>query len=103
MSADMQARIAEITAAAAARGIVEGHRVQVVGTERTGIVKRVEYDDVRVVWDEGSRHSPGVSAAWVALAKLRPVVGLGDNEFTQVGTFSTRDDGGIQQDEGAAL
>ncbi|WP_417554309.1 hypothetical protein [Microbacterium sp.] len=67
-----------LTTAAAARGIVVGGRVQVTGTERTGIVKRVEYNDVRVVWDEGSRHPklPTVSAAWVALHRLHPVAEL---------------------------
>lgn len=100
---NMQDKIAAITAASAARGIVKGSRVQVIGTERMGIVKRVEYNDVRVTWDEGSHHSPGVSASWCALAKLRPVTGLGDNEFTQVGTFHTTADGTIQQDEGRAL
>lgn len=100
---NMQDKIAAITAAGAAQGIVTGSRVQVIGTERTGIVKRVEYNDVRVIWDGGSHHSPGVSASWCALAKLHPVTGLGDNVFTQVGTFHTTADSTIQHDEGRPL
>ncbi|GAT74859.1 diacylglycerol kinase catalytic region [Microbacterium sp. HM58-2] len=78
--------------------IVEGARVRVVGTQRTGVVKRVERDTTRVIWDEGSCHNPNVAAAWVATAKLSPVAGLGDNVFEQVGTFHTEADGTITPD-----
>jgi hypothetical protein len=73
MNSSMKAKIAAITAAAEAKGIVAGGRVRLTGTERTGTVKRVEYNDIRVIWDEGSRQHPSISATWTGLHRLEPV------------------------------
>jgi hypothetical protein len=71
MAKSIRDKIAEITAAGEAKGIVQGVRVRTIGADRTGTVKRVEYSDVRVVWD--SPALPGVTASWVSLERLEPV------------------------------
>lgn len=51
-----------------------GDRVYLEGyADRLGTVKRVEDEDIRVVWD--SAVVPGVLATWAAAARLVKVVG----------------------------
>lgn len=73
MSNAMRKAIAKITAAAEAKGIREGSRVvfRKESGDAFGTVKAVQYEDVRVVWDEPA--ISGVTATWISLAKLEPV------------------------------
>jgi len=56
-------------------GVVEGGRVSFTnqdGTVSTGTVKRVQYTDIRVVWDEPTAKA-GLKATWTDLYKLTPI------------------------------
>lgn len=55
-------------------GVVEGGRVRFTysdGTVIEGTVKKIEYTDIRVIWDNGTQQ--GRKATWTALRKLTPI------------------------------